>query len=333
MVKDIAPSTTLDDVASLAEVSTATVSRWFNSPEVVAPATAERIKAAVEQLGYIPNLLAGSLASSRSRLVAVLIPQLSGSIFVDIIEAMVGELSASGYVALLGMTGLPHERTSELVHAALARRVEAVVITSAVDVATRALLRRSGTTVIEIWDLPEDPVDIAIGFSHQAIGRDLARFARNRGYTRPHLLHASGERAQMRRDGFAEEWLAAGGDCPSETTVAVPGRYSDAPDCFAALAKLTERPDIVVCGSDLLAQGLAVEALGAGLKVPEDLAVIGFGNTQLSGDMRPAITTVDIDGARIARETVGILRRRAEGEQIAERRIDVGFRLVARATA
>ena len=87
-------STTLDDVATAAGVSTATVSRFFNSPEIVAPATAERIRAAVERLGYIPNMLAGGLASNRSRLVAVLIPQLSGSIFTDIIEAMVGELYA-----------------------------------------------------------------------------------------------------------------------------------------------------------------------------------------------------------------------------------------------
>ena len=327
------PNITLEDVASAAGVSTATVSRYFNSPDVVAPATAERIKVAVDALGYIPNLLAGGLASNRSRLVAVLIPQLAGSIFIDIIEAMVGELSASGYVALLGMTGLPHERTGELVHAALARRVEAIVITSAVDDATRALLRRSGTTVIEVWDLPDNPVDVAIGFSHEAIGRDLARFVRNRGYARPHLIHAGGARAQMRHHGFVAEWGASGGEAPGKTEVAMPGRYGDAPALFAQLSRAASKPDVVVCGSDLLAQGMVVEALRAGQRVPDDLAVIGFGNTQLSGDMQPAITTVDIDGARIAREAVGILRRRAEGEPITERRIDVGFRLIARDTA
>ncbi len=327
------PAHTLDHVAAAAGVSTATVSRYFNSPDVVAPTTAERIRVAVDQLDYIPNLLAGGLASNRSRLVAVLIPQLKGSIFTDIIEAMVGELSASGYVALLGLTGLPHERTGELVRAALARRVEAIVITSAVDEQTRAMLRRSGTTVIEVWDLPDDPVDIAIGFSHRAIGEDLARFLHNRGYQRPFLVSATGPRAQMRRDGFFAEWLAGGGNAPGEIQVDTPGRFSDAGRCLEAMQALPEMPDAVICSSDLLAQGVVMAAQSSGLRVPMNLAVIGFGNTALAEDMRPAITSIAIDGARIAREAVGILRNRASGQPVAERRIDVGFRIVARETA
>lgn len=326
-------SITLDDVAKAAGVSTATASRYFNSPHIVAPATAERIRDAVEQLGYIPNLLAGGLASSRSRLVAVLIPQLSGSIFTDIIEAMVGELSASGYVALLGLTGLPQERTNELVHAALARRVEAIVITSAVDEPTRAMLRRSGTTVIEIWDLPDDPVDVSIGFSHRAIGEDLARYLRNRGHARPFLVSATGPRSRMRREGFVCEWLAGEGEAPGELQVDSPGRFADAGRCMDAMRALAHMPDAVVCTSDLLAQGVIVAAQSSGLRVPMDLAVIGFGNTLLADDMRPSITSIEIDGARIAREAVGVLRRRAAGLPLAERRIDVGFRIVARETA
>ncbi len=332
-MNDSTASITLDDVAALAGVSTATISRYFNSPTVVAPATAERIRAAVEQLGYIPNLLAGGLASSRSRLVAVMIPQLSGHIFTDIIETMVGELSASGYVAMLGMTELPHERTNELVHAALARRAEAIVITNAVDDATRALLRRSGTTVIEVWDLPGDPVDVAIGFSHQAIGQDLARFVRNRGYLRPHLVTTGGPRGMQRRDSFVAEWIAGGGSIPGETIVTMPGRYSDARTVLADITRKSQAADVAICGSDLIAQGLITEARNAGMHVPGDLAVIGFGNTQLAEDMSPGITSIDIDGARIAREAVGVLRQRAQGLEISQRRIDVGFRLIARDSA
>ena len=326
-------SSTLGDVAAAAGVSTATVSRYFNSPDIVAPETAERIRAAVEQLDYIPNLLAGGLASNRSRLVAVLIPELSGSIFTDIIEAMVGELSTSGYVALLGLTGRSQAGTSELVRAALARRVEAIVITSTVDGPTRAMLRRSGTTVIEIWDLPDDPVDLAIGFSHHAIGADLARYLRNRGHLRPFLVSSTGPRSRMRREGFMAEWIAGGGEAPGELEVDMPGRFGDAGPCLEAMRALDQMPDAVVCTSDLLAQGIIVAAQSSGLRVPMDLAVIGFGNTALAEDMHPAITSVDIDGTRIAREAVGILRRRAEGLPLTERRIDVGFRIVARETA
>lgn len=326
-------SVTLDDVATAAGVSTATVSRFFNSPGMVAAKTAERIRAAVEELGYIPNLLAGGLASNRTRLVAVLIPQLSGTIFSDIIEAMVAELSAAGYVAMLGLTELPHEQTGQLARAALARRAEAIILTSMVDAKTRAMLRRSGTTVIEIWDLPEDPVDMAIGFSHRAIGRDLARFVRNRGYVRPHVITAVGSRAQMRRDAFVAEWQAGGGGEPTESKVDIPTRYGQARSCFAEMRRMPEMPDVIVCGSDLLAQGLIVEANAAGLRVPDDVAVIGFGNTRLADEMRPTISSVDIDGARIAREVVGVLERRASGEAHGPVHVDVGFRLIARESA
>ena len=95
----------LDDVARRAGVSTATVSRYYNSPDVVAPDTAVRIRAAIDATGYVPNLLAGGLASNRSRLVAVLVPEVAQSIFNDTIQAMSTELSLDGYIVMLGLTG------------------------------------------------------------------------------------------------------------------------------------------------------------------------------------------------------------------------------------
>jgi LacI family gluconate utilization system Gnt-I transcriptional repressor len=92
-------------------------------------------------------------------------------------------------------------------------------------------------------------------------------------------------------------------------------------------------PDVIVCGSDVLAQGVIIEAQAAGLRVPDQVAVVGFGNLAIAGDMRPSITTVDVDGARIGREAVAVLRRRATGDRIAQKVIDVGFRLIARESA
>jgi LacI family gluconate utilization system Gnt-I transcriptional repressor len=83
----------------------------------------------------------------------------------------------------------------------------------------------------------------------------------------------------------------------------------------------------------VLAQGLIIEAHAAGMRVPDELAVVGFGNLAIAGDMRPSITTIDVDGARIGREAVAVLRRRAAGEDIPTKVIDVGFRLIARESA
>lgn len=320
---------TLDDVATLAGVSSATVSRYLNSPDVVAKATAERIAKAIKEIGYIPNLLAGGLASSRSRQVSVLIPHLSDSIFNETIESMSEELVAGGITVMLGLTGVSAERTAKLIMAALSRRVDAIISTGLLTPEIEDLLRRSKVRFIQIWELPENPIDIAIGFSHREVGRDIARFLRTRGYRLPHIITAEGKRAAQRRDGFVAEWQASGGEVPTEDSVTIPSRFGHARRAFAEMRRLERMPDVVVCGSDHLAQGIIVEAQFAGLRVPEDLAVIGFGNASLAGEMRPTITTVDIDGARIAREAIAAIDRADSGNRI----VDVGFRLIARESA
>jgi LacI family gluconate utilization system Gnt-I transcriptional repressor len=324
----------LEDVAQIAGVSSATVSRFFNNPAMVATATADRIREAVAVTHYVPNLMAGGLASSRSRLVALLVPDVAQSIFNATVEAMVDELSASGDIVMLGLTGVDNARMPSLISAALSRRADAIILTGIVsDPATRDLMRRRETTVIETWGLPTDPIDVAVGFSHRAVGQDIARFVHGRGYRRPHLLTASGTRAMERRQGFLDDWAAAGGDTPTEQMFASQTRFGHGRAAFRALRELDNRPDVVVCSSDWLAQGLLVEAMAAGVRVPDELAVVGFGNLAVAAEMRPTITTIDIDGARIGREAVSLLRRRTAGEKIENRHIDVGFRLIVRESA
>lgn len=334
MNDSIGRTPTLDDVADHAGVSTATVSRYLNNPSVVALTTAERIKSAIAATGYIPNLLAGGLASSKSKMVAVLIPHLTDSMFNDTIEAMVDELSAAGTTVMLGLTGVSATRTEELIRAALSRRVDAIISSGPITPGIEEMVRRSSSLFIQIWELPEKPLGLAVGFSHLDAGRDVARFVLSRGYRRPHVVTAEGTRARMRRDGFMEEWRSSGASgLVTETSVDIPSRFGHARRLFADMRRLPEMPDIVVCGSDYLAQGLIVEAHAAGLRVPDNLAVIGFGNSSIAGDMRPTITTVDIDGARIAREAIAVLRRHGAGENLRGQSIDVGFRLIARESA
>lgn len=324
---------TLDDVAARAGVSTATVSRFVNNPQVVAKATAERIRTAIAETGYIPNLLAGGLASSKSKMVAVLIPYLTDSIFNDTMQTMAEELSAAGTTVMLGLTGVSEARTEDLIRAAISRRVDAIIFTGPVTPHVEQMVRRSPALFIQVWDLPENPIGIAVGFSHHAAGRDIARFLMSRGYRRPHVVTAQGARATMRRDGFVVEWLAGGNAAPTEASVEVPSRFGHARRIFAEIRRLDEMPDVVVCGSDYLAQGVIVEALAAGLRVPEDIAVVGFGNSSIAGEMRPTITSVEVDGARIAREAIAAIRNRSGAGLPQERWIDVGFRLVARESA
>jgi LacI family gluconate utilization system Gnt-I transcriptional repressor len=324
----------LDDVAARAGVSPATVSRFYNNPAVVAPSTAERIRKAVADTGYVPDLIAGGLASRRSRLVAVLVPEIAHSIFNDTIEEMVNELARDGLIVMLGLTGSDDSGMPALIDAALSRRAEGVILSGSVATeAMRQQLQGRGATVIETWGLPDKPIDVAVGFSHSAVGTDVARFLASRGYRRPHLVVGNGPRARMRRDAFIREWTQSGGITPTQAQVDIPTHFSHARATWRHAMDLDPKPDVIVCGSDLLAQGLIVEAYAAGKKVPQDVAVIGFGNLSIAGEMRPTITSVDLDGARIGREAVAVLRRRAAGEKITNRVIDVGFRLIARESA
>lgn len=301
---------------------------------MVAPATAARIRAAIDEMGYVPNLLAGGLASNRSRLVAVLVPEIAQSIFNDTIEAMASELSLYGNTVMLGLTGSGNSRMPQLIDAALARRADAVILTGIItDAETRERLRERSMTVIETWGVPEDPIDIAVGFSHPAVGRDVARFLHGRGYVRPLLAVADGARARQRRDGFLEEWATMGHEAPMVVDVPLPTRFGHSRMVWRQVSQQIQPPDVIVCGSDVLAQGVIIEARAAGMRVPDQVAVVGFGNLAIAGDMRPSITTVDVDGARIGREAVAVLRRRANGERIAQKVIDVGFRLIARESA
>ena len=329
-----ARSPRLDDVASRAGVSPATVSRFINSPERVAQKTAARIRAAVEATGYLPNLNAGALAGNRSRLIAVLVPDIAQSIFNDTVEAMIEELSAAGNSVMLSLTGADPDRLIAQINAALSRKVDAIVLTGIVaDKKTREKLRAQPATVIETWDLPEDPIDVAVGFSHEAVGVEMARFLRGRGYRRPHLVVPRSTRSEQRANGFARRWAADGGPEPTRLEVNIPSHFGQGRLSYRALGDLSERPDVVVCGSDWIAQGVIVEAHAAGVRVPDQLAVTGFGNLRMAGDMRPTITSVDVDGARVARETLRVLQALSSGDDVRERRVDVGFRIIARESA
>lgn len=324
----------LDEVASLAGVSTATVSRYVNNPSMVARATAERIKVAIESTGYLPNLNAGALASSRSRLIAALVPDIAQSIFNDTMEAMIERLTAEGNSVVMSLTGPDNRGLDSQIDAALSRRVDAIILTGIVsNTKVRERLRQQPVSVIETWGLPDDPIDLAVGFSHIAVGREVARFLRGRGYRRPHLVVPRSARSERRASSFAQEWTAEGGDPPTRLEVDVPSHFGQGRLAFRGLADLSARPDVVVCGSDWIAQGLIIEAQAAGVRVPDQLAVIGFGNLRMAGDMRPTITSVDVDGTRIADEVNGILSQRANNEPIARPVIDVGFRIIARESA
>lgn len=328
------PIPTLAEVANLAKVSSATVSRFINSPERVARPTADRVRDAIAQTGYVPNLLAGGLASNRSRLVAALVPSLSQSIFSATIQAMTDELSANGYHVFLALIGNRNEHMADMLDSVLGRRPDGLILTGGgLTAAMRERLSHERPMIIETWDLPEHPIDMAVGFSHEAVGRAVGLYAIEKGYKHPFVISANGSRALARRYGFTRVFSEHGFDEPPFTVFNMPTSLRHGRQGLASFLDAGGQPDLVVCSSDWTAHGVIIEARSRGIRVPEDLAVIGFGDLEFAADIDPPLTTVRIDGGVIGRQAAAFLLQRAQGRQPENRIVDVGFKLVTRASA
>jgi LacI family transcriptional regulator, gluconate utilization system Gnt-I transcriptional repressor len=329
---------TLHEVARIAKVAPITASRALNTPDRVAPATLARVREAVERTGYVPNMLAGSLASSRSRFVAGVVPTVVGPVFQELIQSLDDAFAAAGYQFMLGQSGYDATREDALIEAIVGRRPDGIVLTGAVhSEAGRRRLQASRIPVCETWDLTEAPIDTIVGFSHEKVGAAVAAHLIATGRRRPAVLTGDDHRALRRKTGFVEAVRAAG--LARDPVDGVPTGIVGAPTTAGSgrtglIDLLARHPDIdaIFCSSDLLAVGVLIEARARGLSVPEALGVVGFGDLGLSRDFDPPLTTVRIDGTTIGRLAARFIVDRVEGRPVDERVIDVGFSVIRRAS-
>src|SRR3979490_1153823 len=167
---------TLLAVAKLAGVSSITVSRVVRLPGLVAPETRDRVEAAMRELGYVPNQLAGALASARTRSVGVLVPTIANSIFADTVQGLSDELEPLGYAVILAQSRYDATREDHMLSALLSRRPAALIMAGwpATDDGAR-LLRRAGIPIVETWELPPEPIDAVAGFDNYEAGVAVAQ--------------------------------------------------------------------------------------------------------------------------------------------------------------
>jgi len=320
-------SITLHDVAREAGVSLITASRALGNPGRVSAATVARVQAAAEAIGYIPNLLAGGLKSRRSRMIAALVPIISVQQFLPTIEALTAHLDREGYQLLLGQTGYDRAREADLLNSMVGRRVDGIVMAGLLsDTPATARVRAAGIPLVETWDITEQPFDMLVGFSHLDVGRAVADYFMSKGWHRVGAATGDDKRALIRRQGFAERM---GQDVPT-AIVAAPSSVGSGRQAGTELLRKNPALQAIFCSSDTLAEGVLTEARVQGLRVPQDLAVCGFGGTPFSAHIAPTLTTVHVDGARIGAEAGRILLERCRGETPAQSFIDVGFRIIER---
>jgi len=325
---------TLRDVAKLAGVAPITASRALNTPDAVSAEILARVRDAVERTGYVPNILAGGLASRQTRLVAAVVPTISSPVFLEMIDALTRALAAKGYHLMLAQSGYVDSCEDELLGAIIGRRADGVVLTGVLrSQLGRRRLIASGIPVVETWDLTPTPIDMLVGFSHVEVGRAVARFLHRRGRRRLAVIAGNDERAKRRLDAFQGAVAELGLDPARVVLVPAPTTLRSGRGGLAELLDGGRGVDAVFCSSDLLALGVLTEAQARGVDVPGRLSIVGFGDLDFAADLHPALTTVRVDGMAIGRQAAQFIVDRAEGRTVGERVVDIGFSIVERQTA
>lgn len=323
---------TVIDVAREAGVSPITVSRALNRPEKVSEATRDHVLAVVKTMGYVPNLLAGSLALSKSRLVAILLPTIANSIFATAVQAIMDRLTEDGYQALLGPTGYSPEKEEALLEAILGRRPDGIVLTGTLHTqGSRARLASAGIPVVEAWDLSDNALDMQVGFSHEEVGKMVADHFVAKGYTRFSVITVDDPRGIRRCNSLIQQLEHHQiFDVPVEV-LPLPATWEVGREGLKRLMLLPNPPQLVFCSSDTVAMGVLAQASEMGLSVPSDIAVLGFGDTTNSRFSQPALSTISVNSSVMGQEVAEALLRRFQGDDHTKQ-VNSGFTLIERSS-
>jgi LacI family gluconate utilization system Gnt-I transcriptional repressor len=323
---------TVIDVALQAGVSPITVSRAVNRPELVSEATRVRVLEVVRAMGYVPNLVAGSLASSKSKLVAVLLPTIANSIFATAVQAIMDRLTEAGYQTLLGPTGYSPEKEELLLEAILGRRPDGIVLTGTLHTeGSRARLAAAGIPVVETWDLSDNALDMQVGFSHEKVGALVADRFVEKGYRRFAVISVNDPRAIRRCNSLIKQLEHHGLFDVPVVVLPLPSTWEVGREGLKQLLLSPNPPQLVFCSSDTVAMGVMAQAAELGLNIPADLAVLGFGDTTNSRFAHPALSTISVNSALMGRQAAQALLQRFAGDAgVAQ--VDSGFSLIERAS-
>lgn len=305
------------DVAKAAGVSRMTVSRALKKNSSIATETREHILKIVRDLNYVPDQMAGSLTTKKSGFVATLLPSLNNLHFAQTVQGLTEELEKIDLQILLGHTAYSAEREENLVETLLRRRPEALVLSyDGHTERTYELLSSVDIPIIEIWEQPERAIGHTVGFSNEHASLRMTQALIAKGYRNITFLGEQDDswtRGAARRSGFVSAMNAAGLDASRVVQYGAPPLSIDM-GVLAGRHVMEKWPDTdcIFCVSDLAAFGVQSYLLGQGIKIPEQVAIAGFGNFEVSRVASPSISTVMVDPLTIGREAGALIARLLE---------------------
>lgn len=330
----------LKDVADLAGVNMMTVSRVINQSGKVAEATRDKVLAAIKKTGYVPNLMAGSLATNKSRIVGCIVPTIDNSIFAETVRGLTESLAQGGYQLLLGQSNYDSTTEDQLVAAFLGRRVDGLVLTGAAHSAiTTKRLKLAKVPVVETWDLPEKPIDMVAGFSNFEAGKAVGKYLLAQGHTRICFAGSEDERSSARLAGLQAACEKKAGK-PSTIRLAAGASFAGGRKIISDLMQMEipkNRPSAIFFGNDALAAGALMECLARKIKVPEDLAIMGFADLDIAANLEPTLSTVRVPTRQMGQAAASMLLAKLDPARPAGKphaKIqNLGFELVLRKSA
>ncbi|HSV19384.1 MAG TPA: LacI family DNA-binding transcriptional regulator [Casimicrobiaceae bacterium] len=327
----------MEDVARVAGVSVITVSRVLREPARVAEATRERVLSAIEATGYVPNLVAGSLKSRRSGIIAAVIPSVTHSIVAEVVRGMTEVLDDEGLHLLLANSGFSPKEEEALVAAFLARRPDAIYLTGTTHTAgTRRMLDAAGIPVVETGNLTHSPIDMVVGYSNVEAARAMthalvASGRRTIGYIGQQSREAI-DRVRDRHAGYCKGLRDRKLGVRDALQVEVDLSYRGGASGLRELLGREPQVDAVFCTSDVIAIGALFEAQRRRLAVPRRLAICGMDDQEIASQCVPSLTTVRMPRYEMGRRAAAMLCGRLAGMAVDPRAVDLGFEVVLRET-
>ncbi len=288
------------DVAKHVGVSTASISRTLNNPESVSPDLRMRIDAAIEELGYIPDAAARALSSRRTRTIGAIIPTVDNAMFARGIEALQSYLSLQGYLLLLATSGYEPETEARQAQNMVSRGIDGLILRGDMHTdALRRLLASQRIPFVNVGVYHPDKPYASVGGNNEAAAYRACRYLIELGHTKVGMVAAissNNDRATARVSGVRRALQESGLALRPEWYIEVPYHLDDARQGARSLLSSAQQdwPTAVVCGNDVIAYGVMLEAERRGLNVPNDLSVMGFDDLEWSRHLRPSLTTMHV---------------------------------------
>ncbi len=306
-------------VAARAGVSTASVSRALNSPDSVSAELRRRIDEAVQSVGYIPHASARALSSRRTRTLGAIIPTIDNTMFARGIASLQKYLSSVGYMLLLTASGYDLDAELEQARNLISRGVDGLVLRGDCHHDTlRKLLADNAVPFVNVGIYRPDRPYPCVGTDNEAAAHRAAMHLVELGHRKIGVVSAlqrNNDRASARVEGFRRAMSENGIELPPQWHIEVPYTLDDAREAARYLLNLNDRPTAVVCGNDVIAYGVLLEAERSGFAVPRDLSVVGFDDLDWSRHLRPSLTTIHVPTGDTWQRAGEYLVRHLAGEQ------------------